>query len=91
MRIEEEKKFHFEERTYTGTSLESDHLTKLPIGSCASQIAISETSRKWPPKPDIKGGRLREVSLYLLLKGLLHVGKSSKHSERTRLVAFIAI
>ena len=42
----------------------SDHLTKIPIGSSVSQIAISETSRKPPPKPDIKGGRLREVPLY---------------------------
>ena len=38
-----------------------DHLTKIPIGSSVSQIAISETSRKRPisherpPKPDIKG------------------------------------
>ena len=28
----------------------SDHLTKLPIGSSVSQIAISETSCKRPPK-----------------------------------------
>ena len=27
----------------------SDHLTKIPIGSSVSQIAISETSRKRPP------------------------------------------
>ena len=60
---------------YSGTSLKwvttspkrppllSDHLTKIPIGSSVSQIAICETSRKRPPKPDIKGGRLREVPL----------------------------
>ena len=41
----------------------SDHLTKILIGSSVGQIAISETSRKRPPKPDIKGGRLREVPL----------------------------
>ena len=29
--------------------LVSDHLTKIPIGSSVSQIAISETSRKRPP------------------------------------------
>ena len=40
-----------------------DHLTKIPIGSSVSQIAISENSRKRPPKPDIKGGRLQEVPL----------------------------
>ena len=33
---------------YSGTCL-SDHLTKIPIGSSVSQIAISETSRKRPP------------------------------------------
>ena len=32
----------------------SDHLTKIPIGSSVSQIAISETSCKRPPKADIK-------------------------------------
>ena len=48
----------------------SDHLTKMPIGSSVSQITISETSRKRttsrkrPPKPDIKGGRLQEVPLH---------------------------
>ena len=42
----------------------SDHLTKIPIGLSVSQIAISETSRERPPKSEIKGGRLREVSLY---------------------------
>ena len=42
----------------------SDHLTKIPIGSSFSQIAISESSRKRSPKTDIKGGRLREVPLY---------------------------
>ena len=40
----------------------SDHLSKIPIGSSVSQIAINETSRE-TPKPDIKGGRLREVPL----------------------------
>ena len=29
--------------------LVSDHLTKIPIGSSVSQIAVSETSRKRPP------------------------------------------
>ena len=33
---------------------------KIPIGSSVSQIAIRETSRKRPPKPDIKGGRYRK-------------------------------
>ena len=42
----------------------SDHLTKIPIGSSVSQIAISEASHKRPPKPHIKGGRLLEIPLY---------------------------
>ena len=41
-----------------------DHLTKIPIGSSVSQIAISETFRKRPPKPDIKVSHLWEVPLY---------------------------
>ena len=36
---------------YSGNSL-SDHLTKIPIGSSVSQIAISETSHKRPPGQD---------------------------------------
>ena len=50
----------------------SDHLTKIPISSCISQIAISDSSHKQPPpisdhapKSDIKGGHSREVPLYL--------------------------
>ena len=43
----------------------SDHLTKILIGSSISQIAISETSCKRPPKqPDVKRGHLQEVPLY---------------------------
>ena len=41
----------------------NDHLTKISIGSFFSQIALSETSCKWPPKPPIKGGHLWEVAL----------------------------
>ena len=47
-----------------------DHSTKIRIGSSVTQIAISKTSRKRlslrrPAKPDINGGRLREVPLYV--------------------------
>ena len=35
----------------------SDHLTQILIDSSVSQIAINETSRKRPPKPDIKCSR----------------------------------
>ena len=49
---------------YEQPPLLSNHLTKIPIVSSVSQIAISETSRKRPPMPDIKGGCLWEVLLY---------------------------
>ena len=33
----------------TAIFINSDHLTKIPIGSSVAQIAVSETSRKRPP------------------------------------------
>lgn len=52
-------------------ALLSNHLIKILIGSFVRQIAthvlISETSHTRPPKPDIKGGCLQEVPLYLVV------------------------
>ena len=43
-------------------------LTKIPIGSSVSQIAISGASRKRPPKPNIKGGRFRRFHFRTLFE-----------------------
>ena len=48
------------------TSL-SDHLTKILIGSSINVITITETSHKWPHKPDIKGGDLQKVPLFSVI------------------------
>ena len=56
-----------------GPPLFSDHLTKLPIGSSISQIAISETSCKRPPKPAsrvVAYGRFHCIYEWLEHKGM---------------------